>query len=584
MTFCEQLNKYIEQLDCSSQELANVSGLSSTVISRYRNGDRTPRIKSKQLEHLADGLYKISCKNNINIKREEIYFNLSNTLNDISINFEQLSKNLNELVSTLNINIAKLSRFIGYDASFVSKIRTGNIKPSKPQDFIEAVCNFVVEKFNSDDDKKTVSLLIDCPVEELKDNKTYLSKLITWFSTNTTPTPDYINNFLKNLDEFDLNQYIKAIHFDEMKVPFVPFYKSTSKSYYGIEEMKKGKLDFFKSTVLSKSTDPVFMCSDMPMEDMAKDVEFGKKWMFAIAMTLKKGLHLNIIHNLDRPFNEMMLGLESWIPIYMTGQVSPFYLKGFQDSVYCHLNYVSGSTALTGECINGYHKNGKYSLTSNKSEVSYYRKKTELLLKKAQPLMEIYRYDSKNSFNVFLESSSKEKGNRRRILSSLPIHTISDELLLKILRRNKIPDNDIQNILSAVKEQKKLMDIVLSSSIFKDEISEISKKDFHNNTPTLSLSDSFYENKINYTYDEYLEHLKLTKDFEKNNINYKLITNTTNIFKNIQILICENKWVMISKDSSPSIHFVIKHPKLRDAIENFVPLIVEKDIENDIKD
>lgn len=99
------------------------------------------------------------------------------------------------------------------------------------------MCNFVVEKFNSDDDKKTVSLLIDCPVEELKDNKTYLSKLITWFSTNTTPAPDYINNFLKNLDEFDLNQYIKAIHFDEMKVPFVPFYKSTSKSYYGIEDL-----------------------------------------------------------------------------------------------------------------------------------------------------------------------------------------------------------------------------------------------------------------------------------------------------------------------------------------------------------
>ena len=110
-----------------------------------------------------------------------------------------------------------------------------------------------------------------------------------------------------------------------MKVPFVPFYKSGSKNYYGIDEMKQGELDFFKATVLSKSNEPVFMCSDMPMEDMAEDVDFGKKWMFAIAMTLKKGLHLNIIHNLDRPFNEMMLGLESWIPIYMTGQVSPYY-------------------------------------------------------------------------------------------------------------------------------------------------------------------------------------------------------------------------------------------------------------------
>ena len=49
MTFCEKLNNYIEQLECSSQELANASGLSSAVISRYRNGERTPNIKSKQL-------------------------------------------------------------------------------------------------------------------------------------------------------------------------------------------------------------------------------------------------------------------------------------------------------------------------------------------------------------------------------------------------------------------------------------------------------------------------------------------------------------------------------------------------------
>lgn len=150
--------------------------------------------------------------------------------------------------------------------------------------------------------------------------------------------------------------------------------------------MKKGELDFFKATVLSKSNEPIFMCSDMPMEDMAQDIEFGKKWMFAIAMTLKKGLHLNIIHNLDRPFNEMMLGLESWIPIYMTGQVSPYYLRGFQDSVYCHFNYVSGAVALTGECINGYHDKGKYFLTSNKSDVAYYKEKATCLLDKATPL------------------------------------------------------------------------------------------------------------------------------------------------------------------------------------------------------
>ena len=67
MNFCEQLNKYIQQLECSSKELVVASGLSSTVISRYRNGERTPNIRSKQLEQLVDGLYNISQNKNINL-------------------------------------------------------------------------------------------------------------------------------------------------------------------------------------------------------------------------------------------------------------------------------------------------------------------------------------------------------------------------------------------------------------------------------------------------------------------------------------------------------------------------------------
>ena len=35
--------------------------------------------------------------------------------------------------------------------------------------------------------------------------------------------------------------------------------------------MKKGELDFFKATVLSKSMEDVFMCSDMPMEEFLDD-------------------------------------------------------------------------------------------------------------------------------------------------------------------------------------------------------------------------------------------------------------------------------------------------------------------------
>ena len=71
---------------------------------------------------------------------------------------------------------------------------------------------------------------------------------------------------------------IKVIKFDELKVPSVPFQIPSSKTYFGIKEMMESELDFLKSTVLSKSSAPVIMYSDMPMKEMAKDPEFPKKW------------------------------------------------------------------------------------------------------------------------------------------------------------------------------------------------------------------------------------------------------------------------------------------------------------------
>lgn len=154
MFFCEQLNKYIKQIECSSKELVNASGLSTSVISRYRRGDRKPSIRSKQLEQLVDGLYKLSSSKNLNIPKDEIYIKLSNTLNDVSIDFEQLRKNFNELISALNINMTELSRSSSYDSSLLSKIHTGNANPSKPKIFIENVCNFIIKNINQKMTKK----------------------------------------------------------------------------------------------------------------------------------------------------------------------------------------------------------------------------------------------------------------------------------------------------------------------------------------------------------------------------------------------------------------------------------------------
>ncbi len=575
MNFKEVLNKYLKELDCSSKKLSNESGLSESVISRYRSGERTPVKNSEQLNKLTKALFNIAKDNGKNkYTFDKIESDFNSTLASDDFDYTTFSNNLNTLITSLNINTHEMSKYIVFDASHISRIRYGKAKPSNPVEFSNKICSYILNRYKNPDDINNLMMIIGCKKSDLSNEKIY-STLFNWLTSEIVPVKSKVSDFLHHLDSFNLDDYIKVIKFDELKVPSIPFYKAKTKHYYGIEEMKQGELNFFKGTVLSKSREDIFMCSDMPMEDMAKDIDFGKKWMFAIAMCLKKGHHLNIIHNLDRPFNEMMLGLESWIPIYMTGQISPYYLSNLKNNIYNHLNYVSAAAALSGECINGFHNKGMYYLTTNKNEIEYYKEKSDLLLKKAKPLMEIYRENNIKEYHLFLKKDENIECDRTRYISSLPLFTISDELLIKILKRNKLSIEEINKIIKYKNNEFKYMNSILKKNKVFDYIYVIKENDFKNDIPSLSLNNLFIDKIINYTYKEYIEHLKLTNEYAKNNKNYNVLTEKDKTFKNITITILKNNHVIISKNSNPTIHFVIRHPKLVAAIESFNPLVKE---------
>ena len=108
---------------------------------------------------------------------------------------------------------------------------------------------------------------------------------------------------------------------------------------------------------------------------------------------------------------------------------------------------------------------------------------------------------------------------------------------------------------------------ILQSGSVEDRIPVISQEEYKKMSLTMSLSEVFYEHEIYYTYEEYLEHYKQTVAFAEKYKNYVILPQHTRIFKNIQIQMNHNEYVIISKNKSPVIHFVIRHPKLRKAIE-----------------
>lgn len=578
MKFSEKLNDYIEQLSCTGKDICNLSGISAASFSRYRNGERVPELGTKPFEDLCCALAQISAqKGELQITADAVKKAFVSCDDFVSTDKELLRKNFNTLLSALNVNLTQLCQYTNYDASAIFRIRNGSRKPGDAERFASAVASFVTRTMQMPSEIAAVAELIGCDIDEIYDLSVRYAKIKSWLLKQPVQKAESnsVSKFLSKLDDFDLNEYIKVIKFDELKVPSVPFQIPSSKTYFGIKEMMESELDFLKSTVLSKSSAPVIMYSDMPMKEMAKDPEFPKKWMFGMAMMLKKGLHLHQIHNLDRSFDEMMLGLESWIPMYMTGQISPYYFKNAPNDVFLHFLKVSGIAALSGEAVAGYHADGKYYLTKVKREVEYYRKRAEEMLKNAYPLMEIYRSERKNELNAFLLADIKTAGKRRSILSSLPLYTISDELLNRILTRNNIDAELKEKITEYAKTQRQRMKKILETERIEDEIPDFVQENFTKSPPMLELSGIFCEEDIPYNEEEYTAHLKESMAFAEHNPNYTLKCSTAHAFNNLKIIIHEGQWVMVSKGKTPAIHFVIRHPKLRSAIECFIPPITE---------
>ena len=144
-----------------------------------------------------------------------------------------------------------------------------------------------------------------------------------------------------------------------------------------------------------------------------------------------------------------------------------------------------------------------------------------------------------------------------------------------VLNRYGITGDEKQSILDFVVSKRRRVETILESNTIADEIPELTKDDFIRNPLSLDLSGAFCEQDIFYTYEEYLEHLKSTEQFTRTHTNYTLKKTSSHAFINLQIIIHEGKWAMISKSKSPSIHFVVRHPKLLNAIENFIPPVVE---------
>lgn len=567
MGFSDVLQLYLDKTKCTAKELSAASGISASALSRYRSGKRLP--EQEHLEKLICGFVQLARENALELDEAAIRNAFSPYMEKPKLDYPAVIKNLNAAIEALDISVSGLSRALSFDSSYLSRIRTGQRKPADLDKFILETAGYIARTTSP----SAIAGLIGHPAEELVPESLCSSKLCGWLSgglgSGAISQRDYVGELLHQLDAFDLETYMSEAHFPETAPIREPETLSLPKFYYGFDEMKQGELDFFRTVAASEADGTVYMCNSISMQDLTVDAAYMRAWMQSIAMMIRKGANIHMIHDVERPPGEMLLGLMSWIPLYMTGKVTSLYLPDVSNRVYCHTDYVSDTAALYGECIRGYHNEGKYFLTQDETDLAYYKKRVRRLFSKAKPLMKTYRAEDRDGFFRFEDSEVSSGGMRCNLHSSLPVYTLPEDILERMLEHNAFGEAEKAAVRSYLSRQRSMTERILETGTICDAISVLSEEAFSKEPVYLSLSGMFSEKGLRYTYPDYLRHLAATHQFAQDHAGYALRTDAVQTFRNIQIQVNEGKWVVVSKNNAPSIHFVIKHPKMIRAFEDF---------------
>ncbi len=565
MEFQDYLRHDIEHIGCSLSELSRASGLSSAVISRYRSGERIPRPDSEMLVQLCNGLSQLEAE--AGLKPMSSAERLKRYRSAIGNKPHLQADHLNKLLETLHISMKDLSLLLNYDASYLSRIRAGKRSPADPAAFALHVSRSLLETLRPDDQQR-VAVLVG-----LRNGEDLNEVLASWLIQRTPVEGEHIVRLLSTIDSFDLNQFIRFMHFEERKIGGVVIPENNTVSYYSTEGLRDGELNFFRTILASSGTGPIYMCNDFPMEEMADDRLFVKQWMSLIAECLKKGHHIYIIHDISRPFPEMMLGLETWIPAYMTGQITPYYLPSQNSSIYRHCLYASEACVLSGEGIGSSTKDASSTLSTDPERIAYGKTRARQLFSHSSSLMNIIRSSRKEEFMNFWAAESSIPGERHIWSCVPPIYTLTRDLLASIMEKSQVDVN-----FRTAAEQFRITQLNFINQILRGgnitiDILRISDEEFLRYPPQCDAPFWNEGQMITYSPETYKLHLDLTREFAATHPGFTLRETSDYSFRNLFVYVRDEKQAVIVKQKNPQICFVIKQPQMITALSNFTSLL-----------
>ena len=132
-----------------------------------------------------------------------------------------------------------------------------------------------------------------------------------------------------------------------------------------------------------------------------------------------------------------------------------------------------------------------------------------------------------------------------------------------------VSDDERFKIFEVYNEQRNILNnIIASGSVLHEDIYMIDSEEFQSKPVSFWVIDEALEKKLYYTYEQYLEHQRLIKEFADEHENYSVFFSNNEKIKEMSFAVSKGRWAAILKFEPPFITFIIRQPNVREALEN----------------
>lgn len=597
MEFSQVLRRCMDEAGCTGKELAQACGMSASTVSRYLAGTRTPDAGSLPAREIALALCELAQERGRTLDADKICEAL--LAGSRSQTPQGAGTKLTALLDAFGVTRARLAEALGYSPSYISRVCSQTRNVSNFDEFAQAAGTFFAEKAlgaNAQDALLALckeaagpdgSVVSEMDMQGEGALKALATLTSAWLQAEQDTQPQSsIEPFLRKLDTFNLDTYLAAMQAARAQEAAAgktgeEAQKSAATEalytfYAGVDGFCQAELDFLAAAATEPAGSSVVMFSDMPMQDkMQAKPEFPARWIAALAVLLRTGHPIDNIHNVGRGLPEMMLGLEAWLPLYMTGMVRPYYLPSQPTGPFAHLVRSSRTAALEGQAVAGAYEHVGCQLFRDEGTVAHFRQRANDLLATAKPLANVYTVQQAGELAAFLTHEAAQSGERMHVMSAPPLYTMSEELLEEAIAASTLDEAEAQRVRMARAAQLARVESELAHGETVVTISRVDESNLSAASAHLALGEAFCTHSVPYGAQTYRKHIEQTEAFAAAHPTWHLAWGPDLGFRNIQITVRPGGWVLVSKNTSPAVHFVLRHKKMVEAFEHFEMPVVK---------